>query len=120
MRFTALDAPTKPQHPRRLERRMSSGRVEPTGHQRHPPCCGAVNETTGVLRSYRMLGRLHSDRHTRHLDHRDGFAFVRRSVGKRHGTATRYQNWNRRRSACARPDPLRLTRATERYGQIIA
>jgi hypothetical protein len=67
-----------------------------------------------------MLGRLHSDRHTRHLDHRDGFAFVRRSVGKRHATATRYQNRNGGRSACARPDPLRLTRATERYGQIIA
>jgi hypothetical protein len=67
-----------------------------------------------------MLGRLHSDRHTRHLNHRDGFAFVRRSVGKRHATATRYQNRNSWRSACARADPLRLTRATERYRQIIA
>jgi hypothetical protein len=95
---------------------MSSGRVEPTGQRRHPPWCGAINETASVLCSYRMLGRLHSDRHTGHVDHRDGFAFVRFSVGKRRALATRHRHRDGERSACARPDPLRLTRATERYG----
>ena len=112
--------PHKPQHARRLERRMSSGRVEPTGQRRHPPWCGAINETARVWCSYRMPGRLHSDRHTRHLDHRDGFALVRRPGGKRRALATRHRNRDGERSACARPAPLRLTRATERYGQIIA
>src|SRR5438270_13359044 len=89
------------------------------GYQRHPSFCGAVNETTSVLCSYRMPGRLHSDRHTRHLDHRDGFALVRRSVAERYAIATRYLSRNGGRSACVRPDPLRLTRTTERYGKII-
>jgi hypothetical protein len=60
-----------------------------------------------------MPGRLHSDRHPRHLDHRHGFAFVRRPVGKRYATWSRYRNRNSGRSACARPDPLRLTRASK-------
>jgi hypothetical protein len=91
---------------------MSSGRVEPTGHPGHLSCRGAVDETTRVLCAYRMPGRLHSDRHTRDLDHHGGFAFVRRPVGKRNDTAS----WYWARNGGPADGALRLTRATQALG----